>query len=1385
MWTSTSDLQCKSPRGVRGSQSLAVTAGIRARSLTTAMTFDASKVMISQFQSVQHNSILGSPCESANLVFTASCFFAVLYSAQSKIGHTQVAMTRWLSDSSLQGRASESAAGRSLAIQITAGSSIGSLSASCSIDVPSLIFWNERLGARNLPVVDGAILSFPSTGVRLSHLSARGRAGGSDCESSAWRSDSALLCHVMWGVGAGLGKVVLSVFQMSASVSHVVSYDACSLSRGSTTNMKLKGGKMLTVFVKDFGAVDSSRSISLHYTASPASLWRSTTAISSLACAGAGNVLALRITAVEGVVRSRTAMLSYDSPEVTCLVTCNAPPKLDKLASTVIYGASFGVVRASAASRTMLSASPATVWISDTVVTSQSAAGFNARDAVFSLTVQRQLGTRAAFLTFDAPIVFVAAHRENIFLVVLPPRPNFGAAGQQPLTIRGANFGRYDSSAAARMGGTSASATRWQLDSQLLCRAPLGIGDGLALVATVSFAFGGTLSAAWSYNLPALTALDRYNAPSGVGAGVEQVEVMVMGENFGVSVFSEDSRAGGSACAVTYWMSNSHIVCKLAQGFGRYLAVVHTVALLAGTSKSVLSFDSHTLFDIRREAVGRTFNLASASDRWLVLVGAGFGASDISGSTRVGGTCAESTSWNSATELSARHASGSSLGHSLVVSLATLSQSRASVLSFDSPLVTAVYPYNMPARGNSNILVSGSAFGAADFTSAVRLGHTSCMFSAWTSESSITCKAPAGSAFEQATIKLTVHAGPAGTTPSPHSTFSYNTAPNIKGLHPNHAPTQGGDVLTVTGERLSNVPGMELQIWSKGPGGIRMLTKLCHSLHLDSACTEGIVGLTRQGVETNLTFVVPPGVGEDLMLVYYDESAGLPMFEKWQPTFSYSAPAIHSFTFNGQQRNVSSVNKVGSPARAELRLLTPLLFAAAAGNRQVTITGSSFGGPGGIARVVIGDAGSMSVVGTSRGTPAATLAALATKAAGAQGHTKLVFSVPKVDLSLLPGGMLRLQMISVLLDERPSAPVIAALSVTQNSLPCLMTLDTDYDTVRSSPEAVETFTSTFQSAIMSVVLGADATASVGGEKGSTLVPRVPWVPPAVSRAQQQQVLVTNMTRGSTRVEFVVLDSADGSFVGAAGIGELLAWAHARGTLAPALITLGNVTNFRVEGFEITTTSTTTTPTPTTSSTTTTPAPTTTPEVITTTTPPPTQSFLVRYAVPIIGASTGAGVLLLFSGLVVLIRRSLKSDEDLIKNAFSVISQQSLVCTFRARARTHTHTHARAHTHTHTHTLTLTHAQTNSRLQPGTAQHQLAIMAMAGPEQQSMITGPFNQLSPQDQRIAQMLLMQQRMEVGSSYVCLFQYMCICLCIINTGGSHVRVINTGGSHVHVPF
>jgi hypothetical protein len=149
------------------------------------------------------------------------------------------------------------------------------------------------------------------------------------------------------------------------------------------------------------------------------------------------------------------------------------------------------------------------------------------------------------------------------------------------------------------------------------------------------------------------------------------------------------------------------------------------------------------------------------------------------------------------------------------------------------------------------------------------------------------------------------------------------------------------------------------------------------------------------------------------------------------------------------------------------------------------------------------------------------------------------------------------------------------------------------------------------------------------------------------------------------------------------------------------------------------------------------------------------------------------VLLLFSGLVVLIRRSLKSDEDLIKNAFSVISQQSLVCTFRARARTQTHTH----------TLTLTHAQTNSRLQPGTAQHQLAIMAMAGPEQQSMITGPFNQLSPQDQRIAQMLLMQQRMEVGSSYVCLFQYMCICLCIINTGGSHVRVINTGGSHVRV--
>jgi len=267
------------------------------------------------------------------------------------------------------------------------------------------------------------------------------------------------------------------------------------------------------------------------------------------------------------------------------------------------------------------------------------------------------------------------------------------------------------------------------------------------------------------------------------------------------------------------------------------------------------------------------------------------------------------------------------------------------------------------------------------------------------------------------------------------------------------------------------------------------------------------------------------------------------------------------------------------------------------------------------------------------------------RAAGEEGHSTIVCTLPEVDLEGVEGGVLALKGLRVGLDGRTSASVAEAVSVVATSLPMLLTLDTDYEAVRAHEEATLEFKRSIQSALLGLVLGVEVSFLPSGSVAG------------VNQAQLQQVLIQNISRGSTKVAFLVLDSPDGTWR-ANSVHELLVSAYGDGRLGAALSVLGNVTAFYAEGYVVTTSSTTTTVAPTTTSTTTTPAPTTTPVVTTSTTPPPEKTFWEENAVPLIGGGAGAGVLLLFSGLVVLIRRSLKSDEDLIKSAFSALARSA-------------------------------------------------------------------------------------------------------------------------------
>jgi hypothetical protein len=75
----------------------------------------------------------------------------------------------------------------------------------------------------------------------------------------------------------------------------------------------------------------------------------------------------------------------------------------------------------------------------------------------------------------------------------------------------------------------------------------------------------------------------------------------------------------------------------------------------------------------------------------------------------------------------------------------TFSGSKTDVFQFDAPNATGVLPANAPGTGGSILTVMGSNFGSwrsSDLKA--KIGPTFCTSTTWTSDSSLTCTAPAG-----------------------------------------------------------------------------------------------------------------------------------------------------------------------------------------------------------------------------------------------------------------------------------------------------------------------------------------------------------------------------------------------------------------------------------------------------------------------------------------------------------------------------------------------------------------------------------------------------------------------------------------------------------------
>ena len=375
------------------------------------------------------------------------------------------------------------------------------------------------------------------------------------------------------------------------------------------------------------------------------------------------------------------------------------------------------------------------------------------------------------------------------------------------MELVGSSFGAVSFSIAARVGASAARSTSWASDTAVECHTTAGVASTKRLLITVGAQAAGTLSEAYSYDVPSMK-LVFFNTPT-VASGNA---LIIRGKNFGTVDSSVAVSTGGSSCGLSNWLSDTSVRCRALAGIGSTKDLSVTIAVKVGTITEAISYDVASNKKFIAPAIGQPGvyenqggNAPATGASSVTLSGEDFGTFETTTQMRPGGTGAEITPWASDSAVTAKVAAGVSfeLGVTLTVALRenTLSQ------AFTYDAVGVVDPLkgsgasgpnsNGPMVGALTITVIGSNLAHNDYTGAVRVGHTACQGSEWVSESAIMCKESTGLLNSLAIIlSLAVQHS------SLSVSFTYNH-PEIKASTATNLPNQPAEPVTIFGANFA------------------------------------------------------------------------------------------------------------------------------------------------------------------------------------------------------------------------------------------------------------------------------------------------------------------------------------------------------------------------------------------------------------------------------------------------------------------------------------------------------------------------------------------------------------------------------------------------------
>jgi hypothetical protein len=711
---------------------------------------------------------------------------------------------------------------------------------------------------------------------------AKARIGSTACRTTAWKSDSTVVCRMPDGTGKAK-SVPVTLGRLVGTQYIAFSYDSPTVTYINRNNGPTSGAASVTLYGFNFALYSTSGTVHIGETKCSTTAWFTGTKMLCAIAPGlsAGTSVAIESDGASSIGTFHMAF-TYDAPVTSYTTTPNMPASGGTVVT--VLGRNFGVANPSGTVKVGMTVCAQLTYSSDTAVKCMQGPQGTGKALTVEMTTKGNLKHQSEnSFSFDAPVV--TYFRIGTPLQTASNGPNSLSFS---LTIEGSNFGTSNVNPAAQFGGYQCAKTEWISDTSLLCGSNGGAGSASAIVNTNGVM--GTSLEIFSFDTPVITHLNRVNTPTSKGSVVS-----IHGMNFGLVDLTPTIQIGFTTCLSTSWSTATSVSCTTADGAGAARHVAVTVYQSVGTGSGAFTYDAPVI------TFSSTVNMPTAGGAPLTVTGFNFGPMTLKQKANLyAGESTLKIGYGANTNVCS---SGSSLGDWIsdtsFVCLSSPIGSGANVrlfgdnadsvgtsklaFTYDAPTLTNLARPNAPPTSGASITLHGINFANVDATVSVNLGLSPCATTSWSTGTSLTCSVTSGTG---SGLRVPVVVDKLVGTAT--GGFTYNP-PVVTVIESYNGPSNGGVTITMAGVNFGG--------YNTNPVG---------QIGQTGCSATGYVS------PTSLTCVVSPGVGAAIL-------AGA------QVTGNLGG-ATKGFSYDGPR--VTSVFGINAPT---------------SGGKTMTINGANFG----------------------------------------------------------------------------------------------------------------------------------------------------------------------------------------------------------------------------------------------------------------------------------------------------------------------------------------------------------------------------------------------------------------------------------------------------------